>query len=62
MDFNKLLLQAKDGEPETVSELLEIYKPLLTKNSIINGTFDEDLYQKLCITFLRCIHSSVYKI
>ena len=56
MDFNKLLLQAKDGEPETVSELLEIYKPLLTKNSIINGTFDEDLYQKLCITFLRCIH------
>lgn len=56
MDFNKLLLQAKDGEPETVSELLEIYKPLLTKNSIINGTFDEDLYHKLCITFLRCIH------
>ncbi|MFR1114574.1 MAG: helix-turn-helix domain-containing protein [Blautia sp.] len=49
MDFNKLLLQAKDGEPETVSELLEIYKPLLTKNSIINGTFDEDLYQKLYI-------------
>ena len=58
MDFNKLLLQAKDGEPETVSELLEIYKPLLTKNSIINGTFDEDLYQKLCITFFRCIHMS----
>ena len=55
MDFNKLLLQAKDGDPESVSELLEIYKPLLTKNSIINGTFDEDFYQELCITFLRCI-------
>ena len=36
-------------------EILEIYKPLLIKNAIVNGRFDEDLYQELVSTLLQCI-------
>ena len=32
-----------------------IYKPLLIKNAIVNGRFDEDLYQELVSTLLQCI-------
>ena len=35
--------------------ILEMFRPLLIKNSLINGRFDEDLYQELRIEVLRCI-------
>ncbi|MCM1561441.1 MAG: helix-turn-helix domain-containing protein [Butyrivibrio sp.] len=61
MDFKELLLKAKAGQQEAIMALLEMYKPLLIKNAILAGKFDEDLYQELCVTFLRCIHIfSVY--
>lgn len=46
MNFKELLVQAKNGKEAAVF-ILEMYKPLLIKNSIINGRFDEDLYQEL---------------
>lgn len=55
MDFKELLLQAKAGREEAIVIILEMYKPLLIKSAIINGRFDEDLYQELCITLLKCI-------
>ena len=55
MNFKDLLLQAKDGSESAVIELLELYKPLLLKESLHDGRFDEDLYQELCITLIRCI-------
>ena len=55
MSFERLLLQAKEGNADAVLEILEIYKPLLIKNAIVNGRFDEDLYQELIVEFLRCI-------
>lgn len=39
----------------TGSGLLLMYRPLFLKESIVDGVFDEDLYQELCIVFLRCI-------
>lgn len=57
MNFKELLVSAKKGREEEVVSILEMYKPLLIKNSIINGRFDEDLYQELCVTLLSCIHS-----
>jgi len=33
------------------------YRPLLVKESICNGFFDEDLYQELCITLVNCIRN-----
>lgn len=53
--FRDLLLAAKGGDEDAFSELLEIYKPLLIRYSMINGQFNEDLYQEQCITLLRCI-------
>lgn len=55
MNFERLLLQAKEGNADAVLEILEIYKPLLIKNAIVNGRFDKDLYQELVSTLLQCI-------
>ena len=52
---NSLLLKAKEGNADAVLKILEIYKPLLIKNAIVNGRFDEDLYQELVSTLLQCI-------
>ena len=55
MNFKEMLLQAKASRESAIMALLEMYKPLLVKYAIINGRFDEDLYQELCITLLQCI-------
>ncbi len=55
MSFKEILLRAKSGEGSAVIILLEMYKPLLVKGAIIGGRFDEDLYQELCITLIKCI-------
>lgn len=55
MDFIALLLSAKSGEMEAYESLFLMYRPLLAKESVVEGRFDEDLFQELCIVFLRCI-------
>ena len=55
MNFERLLLKAKEGNADAVLKILEIYKPLLIKNAIVSGRFDEDLYQELVSTLLQCI-------
>ena len=55
MNFKEMLLLAKAGRESAIMDLLEMYKPLLVKYAIINGRFDEDLYQELCIILLKCI-------
>lgn len=56
MDFKVLLLSAKAGDAEAFENLLLMYRPLLLKESVVEGKFDEDLFQELCIVFFRCIH------
>lgn len=55
MNFKDLLLRAKSGDNEALTELLLMYRPLLLKESIVDGVFDEDLFQELCIVFLKCV-------
>ena len=55
MNFKELLLRAQAGDPRAQEKLLTLYQPLLMKESVINGIFDEDVYQELCITLLTCI-------
>ena len=55
MRFRDLLLQAKAGDEKAFGELLIMYRPLLLKEAIVDGIFDEDLYQELCITLMRAI-------
>lgn len=56
MNFRELLAYAKEDQVQSLEKLLVMYRPLLMKESIVNGKFDEDLFQELCIIFLRCIH------
>ena len=55
MTFEELLFRAKTGDEQTVDELMTMYKPLLIKEAIVNGVFDEDLYQEFWLTFLDCL-------
>lgn len=55
MNFKELLIRAKAGDEQTIEKLLDMYRPLLLKESIVDGILDEDLYQELCIVFWRCI-------
>ena len=55
MEFKELLIRAKRGENNAREELLKMYEGLIVRNSIVNGVFNEDLYQDLCYTFLLCI-------
>lgn len=57
MNFKDLLLQAKGGRESSIIELMELYRPLLLKEALNGGTFDEDLYQELCVTLINCIHN-----
>lgn len=43
MNFEMILQQAKQGNQTAVMEIVEMYKPLLIKNAVVNGVFDEDL-------------------
>ena len=55
MNFKELLLRAQAEDQQAKEKLLLLYHPLLMKESVINGIFDEDVYQELCITLLTCI-------
>ena len=55
MTFQDILIRAKLGDETAKLMLLERYKPMLIKGSIINGRFDEDLYQEQCLVLMKCI-------
>lgn len=55
MTFLHQLISAKQGDNYAVEFLLEMYRPLLVKEAIVDGIFDEDLYQELCMQFCVCI-------
>lgn len=57
MNFEEVLFRAKMGYHVATERILEMFRPLLIKNSLINGRFDEDLYQELIIEVLKCIQS-----
>lgn len=55
MNFKELLLKAKAQDLQARETLLLMYRPLLIKEAILDGAFDEDLCQELSATLLRCI-------
>lgn len=55
MTFLHQLISAKQGDNYAVEFLLEMYRPLLVKEAIVDGIFDEDLYQELRMQFCVCI-------
>lgn len=55
MNFKELLQRAKMGDQQAKREIFSMYQPLLVKEAVVNGVFDEDIYQELCETLLLCI-------
>ena len=55
MTIKDLLILAKLGDSSAMETLLETYRPLILKASIIDGEFDEDLFQELQIVFMHCV-------
>lgn len=55
-EFDVVLSQAKMGDKEAIEEIYQMFRPLLVKNALDFGVFDEDLYQELCQTLLICIN------
>ncbi len=55
MNFRELLQQAKMGDQQAKEKIVSMYQPLLVKEAVVNGVFDEDIYQDLCETLLVCI-------
>ena len=55
MNFEDLLRRAKEGDAEAIKEIHLMYRPLLIKNAVEFGVFDEDLYQELCAALMQCI-------
>lgn len=55
MNFECLLLSAKAGNEDAITAILQMYRPLLLKDAIIDGVLDEDLYQELSIILLKAI-------
>jgi len=53
--FKELLMKAAAGDNKALDELYRMYRPLITKMSVLYDEFDDDLYQEQMICFWRCI-------
>ncbi len=54
-DFKKLLMLAKMGDQKALLEIVEMYSRLVSKESVVDGVYDDDLRQVLMGTLLLCI-------
>lgn len=57
MNFAELLQSAKARHKGATMGLLKRYDPMLMKSAVLNGVFDEELYQELRIVLLGCIRT-----
>lgn len=55
MEFDEILICAKQGDHTAIQQIIETYRPMLVHNSLINGRYDEDLYQELVAEVIKCI-------
>ncbi len=55
MSFVELLKCSAEGDERSLETMLEMYKPLLLKMSMINGVIDDDLQQEQIICFWKCV-------
>ena len=49
----ELLFKAKSGDNEAMTDILEMYMPLINKHSCINGKIDEDLRQEILFRIVK---------
>ena len=55
MNFERLMIRCKAGNRKALEIIFLMFKPLIVKKSMLNGKFEEDLFQLQCETLLKCI-------
>ena len=53
--FRELLIKAQAGDNEAMTDILEMYMPLINKHSYVNGRLDEDLRQNILLEIVKII-------
>ena len=53
--FREMLIKAQSGDNEAMTDILEMYMPLINKHSYVNGRLDEDLRQNIILEILKGI-------
>lgn len=53
--FEKLLINAINGDTDAMSEIIKMYMPLINKHSVQNRVIDEDLRQYIIIHIVKSI-------
>lgn len=55
MEFEEILYRAQQGETQSIQQIIEMYRPMLIRNALVKGGFDDDLYQELIAETMKCI-------
>ena len=54
-EFREILVRAQAGHNEAMTDILEMYMPLINKHSFVNGKLDEDLRQNILLQIVKSI-------
>ena len=54
-EFREILVRAQAGDNEAMTDILEMYMPLINKHSFVNGKLDEDLLQNILLQIVKSI-------
>ena len=54
-EFIEILVRAQAGDNEAMTDILEMYMPLINKHSFVNGKLDEDLRQNILLQIVKSI-------
>ena len=57
--FREILIKAQSGDNEAMTDILEMYMPLINKHSYVNGQLDEDLRQNILMEIVKSIKNIV---
>ena len=54
-EFREILVRAQAGDNEAMTDILEMYMPLINKHSFVNEKLDEDLRQNILLQIVKSI-------
>ena len=54
-EFREILVRAQAGDNEAMTDILEMYIPLINKHSFVNVKLDEDLRQNILLQIVKSI-------
>lgn len=53
----KLIFEAKNKNKNALDQIIKYFKPLLLKNSVVDGHFNNDCYQDLVVQLIKCVYT-----